>query len=94
MVRCPGLSLRAQVKGNSFVYFEHDPWVLSLETKGKLDQKIFVTVQSPVPFNPSIIEGFPEKKGVNCVSLMVIFGAGGQVLCLRDNFTSMKGQLI
>ena len=47
MVRCPGLSLRAQVKGNSFGYFEHDPWVLSLETKGKLDQKIFVTVQSP-----------------------------------------------
>lgn len=61
MVRCPGLSLRAQVKGNSFGYFEHDPWVLSLETKGKLDQKIFVL------FNPlfrsilQLLKGFLKK---------------------------------
>lgn len=61
MVRCPGLSLRAQVKGNSFGYFEHDPWVLSLETR-KVRPKDLCSVQSPVPFNPSIIEGFPEKR--------------------------------
>ena len=45
--------------------------------KRKIRPKDLCSVQSPVPFNPSIIEGFPEKKGVNCVSLMVIFGAGG-----------------
>lgn len=44
MVRCPALSLR--VKGISLGHHEHDRRVLSLETKGKLNQRIFVAVQS------------------------------------------------
>ena len=51
--------------------------VTFIGNKMKIRPKDLCSVQSPVPFIPSIIEGFPEKKGVNCLSLMVIFGAGG-----------------
>lgn len=60
MVRCPGLSLRAQVKGNSFGYFEHDPWVLSLETRKIRPKDLFL-------FNPlfhsilQLLKGFLKK---------------------------------
>lgn len=95
MVRCPGLSLRAQVKGNSFGYFEHDPWVLSLETKGKLDQKIFVL------FNPlfrsilQLLKGF-LKKGRK---LLIIDGhiwcwwlsaVSGEQLCIHERATHLN----
>ena len=33
--------------GISLGYYEHDPWLLLYETKGKLNQKNFLAVQFP-----------------------------------------------
>ena len=53
----------------SLGYYEHDPWVLSLETKGKLNPKIFVAIQSP----GYQLKGF-LKKGRNLYNLLISDG--------------------